>query len=193
MSIAPGRKHGRRAATGIRRIGLVTVALTLTGVGGGSRAALAQAGSAGSDPWSPTVEWEWWGNQVAPEAQFMNQSPIVIDLDGDGLPELVFVTRGRQDRGYLRALSGVDGSAHMIIDDPRVDLYAFGGLAAGDIDGDCQPEIIGKLRENATHSQKQRVVAVDHSGALKWTSPELFCNTGGWHAGHRRPGRRWRL
>lgn len=111
------------------------------------------------------------GCSVLPESDRVHGYPVVIDLDGDRQPEVVFVS-SRQDatwqyEGSLRAVSGRDGSEVFTVDAGQF-LEGRSGLAAGDIDNDGRPEIIGRTRTDA-------LVAFEHDGTYKWTSPNLQC------------------
>src|SRR5262249_52750077 len=41
---------------------------------------------------TPAVEWQWSGSTVLPDSKQVMMTPLVIDLNGDGIPEIVFTT-----------------------------------------------------------------------------------------------------
>ncbi|MEM9459544.1 MAG: FG-GAP-like repeat-containing protein [Myxococcota bacterium] len=72
-------------------------------------------------------------------------SPMVADLDGDCIPEIIFNSysgSGYTSNGILRAISGNDGSRVWTLDDPAYETDPGGHPAIGDIDGDGMPEVI---------------------------------------------------
>jgi hypothetical protein len=66
-------------------------------------------------PFDPLLEWSWTGSTIAPAYDQVLSIPLVADLDGDAIPEVVVVTHdtgdGSCDSGfaYIRALDGRDG------------------------------------------------------------------------------------
>ena len=89
-------------------------------------------------------------------------TPLVIDLDGDKKPEIVFLSY--PDR--FVALHGADCSVYF---DKKVQFSESNQsqLAAADLDGDGVPEIVGV-------DAKHRVVVFDHMGNLLATSPTPY-------------------
>ena len=120
--------------------------------------------------WSPALEWAWTGSAVLPASNKVTMAPVVIDLTGDGIPEVVFTTwqdNNDQSNGHLRAVNGRDGAELFTVTDPVRDLYPPGQLAVGDIDLDGRPEIVG-VDESRTH-----LLAFEHDGTFKWSNPPL--------------------
>lgn len=120
----------------------------------------------------PVLEWGWSGSAVEPASHHVMGAPLVVDLDGDGVPEVVFgsfAAEGPSARtmdvdGHLRALDGRGGAERFTVVDPRYDIRATASLAAGDIDGDGRPEIL------AVHEDGERILAFEHDGSPKWRS-----------------------
>lgn len=89
-------------------------------------------------------------------------TPVVIDLDGDGSPETVFPNYS----GHLVALNG-DGTVHFVVGGPldaasRPQYYT--SVAAGDLDGDGLPEIVG------IEPSERGLRAWRGDGTVAWTS-----------------------
>jgi RHS repeat-associated protein len=107
---------------------------------------------------------------VLPHFSQVAMTPVVIDLDGDRKPEIVFSTfdlanpDGATNPGVLRAIRGDDGNDFWT--NSEVQVEAFGSIAAGDIDLDGKPEIIA-------HDTSGRVLAFNSDGTLKWTSLQV--------------------
>ncbi len=115
------------------------------------------------------VEWSYETDEII-------SIPVVADVDGDGLPEVV-VNLAKQDggswpQGKILILSGEDGLTQVgpLAHDPAGGSYGSHGrstIAVGDVDGDSIPDIIYAARAVGGRSL---IVAIDGSGALLWTS-----------------------
>ncbi len=137
---------------------------------GSSSPACAPPRSAGD--WDVGLEWAWTKPSVDPTSNRVTSPPVVIDLDGDGAPELVFVSAYFGPLAYasqarLRAVSGRDGREIWSVTDPALALSGNTAPAAADIDGDGRPEIVVGAENNAT------LLAFEHDGSLKWRSDVL--------------------
>lgn len=125
-------------------------------------------------PLNPYMEWHWTppAGDAFPNSQNVMMTPAVIDLNGDGIPEVVFGSTastggGLVEVGQLRAIRGTDGSAVFTVSDANYQINTASSVAAGDIDGDGHPEII------ACDSSGARLIAFEHDGTFKWRSPNL--------------------
>jgi hypothetical protein len=121
---------------------------------------------------TPVLKWSWTSSAVLPTSLNVMTTPAVVDLDGDGLPEVVFPSTSSTGGGYvevgvLRALHGTDGSEVFTVTDTNYQVSTTSSVAVGDIDGDGRPEII------ACDSTGSRLIAFEHNGAFKWRSPNL--------------------
>jgi len=123
-------------------------------------------------PFELGLEWEWTGSTVEPTFADVESIPLVVDLDGDGLPELLFGAQeccgGPNTGTMLRALSGVDGTEVWTAADPAARFAIATAQAVGDLDGDGQPEIVGQSLDDPT-----RLIALDAAGNLLWTSEAM--------------------
>lgn len=120
----------------------------------------------------PALEWAWTSSSVLPTALNVMMTPSVVDLTGDGVPEVVFASTastggGSVEVGYLRALHGTDGSELFTVTSSDYLVNTASSVATGDIDLDGHPEII------ACDASGARLIAFEHDGTFKWRSPVL--------------------
>jgi hypothetical protein len=112
----------------------------------------------------PEVEWHWEGYSLNPSFRQVLSTPLVGDVDGDGLPEVVVLAFAGGDLHSAIAvvLNGEDGSELWVLDDPavRFDGTAHGALA--DVDGDGTAEIALPRAEGG-------MSLLDHDGTVLWT------------------------
>jgi hypothetical protein len=132
---------------------------------------LLMAGNCGA-PFAPVLEWSWTASTTLPDSLNVMTVPSVIDLTGDGIPEVVFPSTastggGLVEVGVLRAIHGNDGSELFTVTDPTLAVNTASSVATGDIDGDGRPEIL------ACDSTGARLIAFEHDGTFKWRSPTL--------------------
>ncbi|MFO0796118.1 MAG: putative Ig domain-containing protein [Gemmataceae bacterium] len=124
----------------------------------------------------PVVEWRKTTYAVRPDSNQVTNTPLVIDLTGDGISEIVYSTYSNNGSiyerdGLVRAVSGVDGTELWAAIDPAAEVVGAANLAAGDLDGDGKPEII------ALH-ESYGLMALSSTGQLLWVSP-VRVNSGG--------------
>jgi hypothetical protein len=101
---------------------------------------------------TPVLEWEMQSfSTVGSEVM---STPIVVDVNLDGIPDVVFVS---YYPGTVRAVSG-DGSGELWSQD-QAGVQFTGGVAAADLDGDGFVEIVS-LRP-------QGVAILEHDGAIR--------------------------
>ena len=61
-------------------------------------------------PLTPVENWSWNSSPVQPTKVNVISTPIVVDLDVDGFPEVAFTSRSNSALGAIRIVSGLDGS-----------------------------------------------------------------------------------
>lgn len=120
----------------------------------------------------PVLEWSWTSSLVDPGSLNVMMTPAVIDLDGNGVPDVVFASTasrggGVVEVGILRALRGNDGAEIFSVTDPALRVNTAASVAVGDIDLDGRPEIV------ACDDSGARLIAFEHDGTFKWRSPVL--------------------
>jgi hypothetical protein len=121
---------------------------------------------------NPVLEWAWTQTNNVPDALNVMMTPAVVDLDGDGVPDIVFgstasVGGGYVEVGYLRALRGNNGSEIFTVTAPQYLVNTASSVAVGDIDNDGRPEIV------ACAASGNQLIAFEHDGTFKWISPAL--------------------
>jgi hypothetical protein len=125
---------------------------------------------------APSVEWSWTSSTIKPTFMQVINMPVVIDLDKDGVPEVIIVTStgfATDGVAYLRALDGKTGKEKW---PATADVYKDGvgsapdytvgprsTPAAADLDGDGMIEIVAAARAGG-------VIAFDAKGAFLWRS-----------------------
>ncbi len=119
-----------------------------------------------------TLQWSWTSTQVEPASLNVMMTPAVVDLDGDGVPEVIFASTasiggGLVEVGVLRALNGATGAEVFTQNDPTLLVNTASSVAVGDIDGDGRPEII------ACDNTGARLICFEHDGTFKWRSASL--------------------
>jgi hypothetical protein len=116
---------------------------------------------------APTVEWQWSASTLASGYDDVMMTPVVGDLGGDGLAEVVLTSYAGNNystTGALVILEG-DGSGELAAY-TNIGGYApnsSAGVALGDLTGDGTVEII-------TITTDYRVLAAHPDGSLAWVS-----------------------
>lgn len=135
-----------------------------------------EAGASGT-----TVEWIKDSYLVQPESKNVLTTPSVMDLNSDGLPEIIYATYSNANVGnVLRAVSG-DGTELWSV--TRSDGFRAnwaGQTAVGDIDNDGHPEIVAieTGRSFGHNTDSPWLVALEHDGRIKWKSPRIWGGAG---------------
>ena len=89
--------QGKRWAVGVATLGLMACGVD-SGSDGSSKAAQ-QAVSEGAScevipPFTPNfepeLEWQWTGSTVLPTHNQVMMTPVVVDVNGDGIPDVIF-------------------------------------------------------------------------------------------------------
>ncbi|GEN10346.1 hypothetical protein MFU01_53830 [Myxococcus fulvus] len=118
------------------------------------------------DPnFEPELEWAWSSSAVLPTHVQVMMSPIVVEVNGDGIPDVVFSSfAGSQytNNGVLRALNGATGAELWTVTDPTLRVRGAASIAGGDIDGDGLVEIC------AVPESGVGLLCFENTGALKF-------------------------
>jgi len=127
------------------------------------------------------LEWSWQSSTSIPTALNVTNTPSIIDLNKDGIPDVVFSSTastngGTVETGYLRALSGRDGTEIFTVTNNSYRVNSTSSMATGDIDGDGFPEII------ACDNSGVRLIVFEHDGSFKWRSKYLDLDAINWGA-----------
>lgn len=108
--------------------------------------------------------------------------PIVVDLDRNGEPEIVYVAGGAFSSRRLVAVHGGSGTVAFSLDAfqpsapiPIVLGDPYSELAAGDLDGDGYAEIVAVDAHDGTPSDhfRQQLVAIRPTGVPWWISDDV--------------------
>lgn len=122
----------------------------------------------------PTQKWA-----AATSPSMCLSTPIVADLNQDGMPEVVFM----DGTGKIRALSGQTGLDVPFFTPPQIQpagLFTTGyTLAVGNVDADAQLEIIAVEQQTNLTPHRHKVYAFEHNGAAKWTAGPFLINIQG--------------
>ena len=123
----------------------------------------------------PIVEWQWSQNVGAPGYDEVMMTPVVGDVDLDGLPDIVFTAYANPNYGSAGALVILagDGSGEeaVYLDVGGYTPTGSAGIALGDLDADGIPEIV-------TVSTDARVLTLHADGTVLWvTDPHATAYT----------------
>jgi hypothetical protein len=113
----------------------------------------------------PVPEWEWSGGSLLPDHKQVMTTPIVADVNGDGVGDVVFnAFRGTSStgNGVLRAISGADGRELWVSLSATARVRGSAGVAAADIDHDGAVELC-TLPESGNG-----ILCFEHDGRLKF-------------------------
>jgi hypothetical protein len=124
------------------------------------------------DSFNPVLQWSWTRSSVAPNALNVMTTPAVVDINGDGIPEVIFASTaskagGMVESGILRALDGNNGEELFSVTEQQYAVNATSSVAVGDLDSDRSPEIVACDRSG------RRLIAFDSEGNFRWRSGEL--------------------
>ncbi len=130
----------------------------------------------------PVLHWAWTGSSVLPEYKQVMMQPVVVDVNRDGTPDIVFSTfdgdfynariaaeQNPNVNGVLRAISGNGGQELWAVTDSALRVKPAASLAAGDIDGDGAVEICG-IPETG-----RGIICFENDGTFKFRSePDAY-------------------
>ncbi|HDZ9461761.1 TPA: hemolysin [Vibrio cholerae] len=146
---------------------------------------LAQAPAFAHNEVQTKLKWSWSTSTFHPESNQVMVAPIVVQLNddnGDGkidendVADIIVVTfEGNQytQGGYIRALSGVDGSELWSYSNGGVIADARYPVAAADLDGDGKIEIV------STSTLTPYINILDNHGNIK---KQILKSASGWRS-----------
>jgi WD40 repeat protein len=124
----------------------------------------------------PEVEWAWTGSTVMPDHKNVMMTPVVVDVNGDNVSDVVFnaYALGNYDtNGILRAISGANGQDLWAVTDPAYRVRGAASIAAGDIDND------GKVEICTTPESGAGMICFENDGTFKFRTAEPSSNSWG--------------
>ncbi|MFY0527284.1 FG-GAP-like repeat-containing protein [Archangium gephyra] len=113
----------------------------------------------------PELEWHWDGSPIASNYDQVMMTPVVVDVSGDGIPDVIFHTfadGNYQEDGVMRAISGDTGRDLWAVTHKDYRVYPGASIAAGDIDKDGRVDLCTIPSGNAG------VICFENTGALKF-------------------------
>ncbi|HYO55353.1 VCBS repeat-containing protein, partial [Archangium sp.] len=130
----------------------------------------------------PELQWEWTGSPILPAHKQVMMQPVVVDVNRDGTPDIVFSTfdgdfynnayKNGLDgnaNGVLRAISGNNGQELWAVEGAAYRVKPAASIAAGDIDGDGAVELCG-IPENG-----RGIICFENDGTFKFRSaPDAY-------------------
>ena len=128
----------------------------------------------------PTLVWHWGATrpEVCPNNVQVMSTPMVVDLDLDGFPEVIFNSfagsnynnQTNTGGGVIRIVDGRDGTTKRTITggaDGCTLTYGGGEVAVGDIDGDGYPDIVACLA-TSNAATTGTLIAFNRFGEEMW-------------------------
>ncbi|WP_217527452.1 beta-prism lectin domain-containing protein [Vibrio cholerae] len=122
------------------------------------------------------LKWSWSTSTFHPESNQVMAAPVVVQLNDDNVADIIVVTfEGNQytQGGYIRALSGVDGSELWSYSNGGVIADARYPVAAADLDGDGNIEIV------STSTLTPYINILDNHGNIK---KQILKSASGWRS-----------
>ncbi|MEM7606793.1 MAG: hypothetical protein AAF411_15670 [Myxococcota bacterium] len=120
------------------------------------------------DDFAVTLELELTESDVRPTCYEAISAPVVVDITGDGVPEIIanFGCSGTSlNEGAIRAFAGDTGEELWV---SETVTYGRISIAAGDLRGDGNIVIVGVGQNSGSGDVPRRAFALDASGTELW-------------------------
>lgn len=135
------------------------------------------------DEFEPVIDHAWSESTEEPDFNQVMMTPAVIDLDEDGIPEIIFSTfQGSDYNGpsVLRAINGRTYDSVFDLTEPEKRVQGSASVAIGDIDLDGRNEIVA-VRPTQGPEVGGLIAFDDHTTgwAVKWSTDRFNLNWDG--------------
>ncbi len=112
------------------------------------------------------LKWQWTSSSARPGWTNVIMSPLVADLNGDGMPSIIFISYSSLGAGLapgcLRILNGLTGEEIFTGTDDDLNLKPDSEMAVGDIDG------TGRMAIIALNYAGNQLLAFNADGSQRW-------------------------
>ena len=115
------------------------------------------------------LEWETDSNLFPMDNR---QTPIVGDIDGDGIPDVIGFDQNKENSLYV--FDGTSGGMKTIINSPKIHpMFTSPAIGDVDLDGFGEIFIVSKQNQVAEKAGERRLYCYEHNGVLKFISDSV--------------------
>ncbi len=128
-----------------------------------------------ADSFDPVVNVAWVDNENTPLPEYnqVMMTPAVVDITGDGIPDIVFSTFKGAAYGSASVLRAVNGRTYEPVFDliePEKHVVGATSIAIGDLDGDGKNEIVAVAPGGGLIAFDD----IDTGWAVMWKTTQVF-------------------